>query len=280
MTGPRYLEKFESADAVLSYTWPNKQLQWETRQEVDAAVSRAIGANYSYSHLGYNPGIKGDAREVVRFMNVQNTPALLNTDIDTMRGYLYRIGKGKLFTIDGSSVRRWAWAIINSMPQITFSTGMNRRAPVIIDFSRLSDWMSATQETGSQALSSNITTFTITNDGSAATEEVVIRIRANSATGYHSGIVILNQTNGHSITWNRAAASADDELKLDAGASTVKYSTNNGATYTDDYANVTLGSQQNAFFLLEPGANQIKVTDGGGGTPDASFEWAFYEPFH
>jgi hypothetical protein len=275
----RYLEKFTSIDGLTSYTFPLGAYQWETQQQIRNALSQSVGASYSYNHLGVNPAALNDAQETVRFADKQNTAALLEADIDNLRSKLYSIGKGKLYTLSDDGTRRWAYAQLAGMPKIVVTQVNRRYVPVIVEFIRSSDWHGTTQETGTQALSANITTFTITNPGNAATEEVVIRIRANSATGYHSGIVILNQTNGHSITWNRAAASVDDELKLDGGANSTKYSTNNGASYTDDYVNVTLGAQQNALFLLDAGANQIQVTDGGGGTPDASFEWA-YDPLY
>lgn len=278
-TKPRYLEKFESADAIQTFTFPLRSYQWESRQGIRSALSRAVGASYSYNHFGYNPAAKEDATEVVRFV-AHAVGTDLDDDIDEIRSVLYRIGKGKAFTIDSTGDRRWAWAQIANMPQLAFTPATIRNIPVILEFIRSSDWMAAVANTGSQTLNEAVENFTITNNGNAATEEVVFRIRSSSATGFHSGIEVLNQTNGHRFVWNRDATSVDDELKADCGANTTLFSDNNGSSYVSDWENVVLGSQQNPIFLLDPGANQIKVTDGGGNTPNAAFEWSFFDTFH
>lgn len=77
---------------------------------------------------------------------------------------------------------------------------------------------------------------------------------------------ILNTTNGYQIQTSRAGPAANNWLKIDAGAHSVKYSINSGVTYAGDFDLVTLPGLQRQLMVLDAGNNAFTVTGANGST--------------
>ena len=268
-----YLEKFTSSDGTsVSYTFPLDDMEYNAEQGYRVATAELVGADYSHDFSGSAPWAKGNASEALRFVIWGTSETAAMTEFDTMVSTLRKIGRGKLWALLPDGTRRWAWAKLSGRPSYTEQPLSFYNIPVNLRFERMSDWYAQNATTGSQTVTVTPTTFTITNAGNAPVRNLVFRLRANSATGF-TNPSLTNLTNGYSIASTRDAASGDSELRIDAGAARVQWSTNNGATYADDYALATIGATQVGLFRLEPGANAIRYADGA--TPNVTIEWSF-----
>lgn len=278
MTDPvRYPESFASADGGISYAFPGDGLEWSPSQGFRRSEAAAIGADYAWDHLQGAAWPAAVAEEAVRFVIWGDTAADVDTAFDTCVATLRRIGRGKLWTTDAAGVRRWAWAKLAARPVTTVTVDALFTLPVECIFARYSNWYAESPTTGSQALSASPTTWNITNPGTAPARGIVLRLRSNGATGA-TDPKFENLTNSHEIQTTRDLTGADHELRIDNGAQRVQRSTDDGATYADDWALVTVPADQVALLELEPGINSIRYTDAG--TPDAVAEWSFYPEFY
>lgn len=268
----RYLEKFESDGASVSYTFPLNAYEWQSTQPLRTAYGRVVGANYPHDHYGSLQAPKGRGIESYRAMIVKTSAAAVDTELDNMKEELVNIGRGKLYTLTAAGVRRWATARLAGMPEFSVNPTHINHQPVIVRFDRLSDWKDSSETTGSEL---NITTspkaFTINNPGNAPVYDAVFTIDADTAGGF-SNLAITNSTTGYSITTTRDSAADTDQIVIDCGKGTYEF---NGA---DDFSLVTLGTTQTGFMKLDPGNNSFSVTCDG--TPSYDFAWAFYGNNH
>lgn len=273
----RYLEKFENLAATLSYTFHLRNYEWVSEQQLKTPVAAVAGANYVHDFLGTSPSPKNVSVERVRCLVKKATFAELETEIDNARAYCYRIGLGKLYVLNTDGTRRWAYGRLESMPSVTVASPQGFFSPFIFQFIRVSDWFGTTATTGTRVATVTPDTFTINNPGSAAVDFAVIRFRANTAAGF-TNPVLANLTNGYSISSTRDSASVDSELKIDCERMEVKFSSDNGVNYTDDWALATIAAIQVGLMRFEPGDNTMRYTDGG--TPNLNIEWSFNAPYH
>ena len=274
----RYAEKFESVDASQSYTFPLYAYEYEPSQALRPRIAVAVGADYGLDLAGAARWPKDIAAAAVRFEMVgSSTPGALDTDIDSMMSTLLRIGLGKLFTIDNAGTRRWAYAKLDAVPQVTVRIQEWMRQPVSIHFTRLSDWFASSTTTATRTVTASPETFTITNPGNAPVYRAVFRFRANAAAGF-TNPQLENLTNGYSFSTTRDSASADSEVRVNTETEVVQYSNDDGATYADDYTNFSQLATQAGMMLLDPGDNSMRLTCGG--TPNYDFVHTFYAPYH
>lgn len=276
MTLSRYLEKFESTDASDTYSFPLVAYEWTPNQDLIGSLTQIIGS-YPYDHQEAGMRKKAGAPERVSFKLV-GTPTAITTAWDTLVSTLVEIGYGKLFTKDPDGSRRWAYARLIKVPsrQVNF----HRILQVSVEFVRLSDWYASSSTTGSQKLSATPTNFNITNTGNARTGYVTFRLRSDNA-GANLGFVnpsLTNSTTGQSVASTRDNANANSELRIDTHLHQVRFSSNNGSSYADDMALVTLGTTQTALIELAPGVNAFVYANTG--TPDSTLEWEFYPAYH
>ncbi len=272
----KYLEKFESADAVTSVVFPLNLYEWSSRQDVAAPAGHPVGADYDFDFLGFGKAPKMNAAERVRFASV-GTPASIDSAIQTIRADCYNIGPGKLYTLDNAGARLWAWARITAMPRFTVSFDNPRLTPVGLDFTRMSDWYDDTQTAVTEVITATSGSFVVANAGDAQVKNAIFRFRANTAGGL-SNPALIHASNGHQFSSTRDSSGADDELKVDCGKPSVDWSTDDGVSYADDYANFAIGSLQVAFMILEPGNNTINYTCSG--TPNFDIDYSFYPAYH
>lgn len=277
MAAQRYLEKFTSLDGSATYTFPQYSYEWDSGQSFRPAVAYAVGADYPHDYTGNSRWARGEANETVRFAIVGSSDAAaLDTDIDTMRGTLARIGLGKLYTVGADASERWAYAKLGARPSANVRVGEWMRQPVSLSFVRFSDWLGTSLTSGTVTLNSTPKTFTITNPGNEAVKgaaALLLTLRANASAGF-TNPRLENLTTGHRIDITRTAANSSARSKVDCEKEAVTYSTDGGSSYSNDYSNVTLPVAQIALFALAPGDNSIRYTDGG--SPNGYLDYQFW----
>lgn len=271
----RYPEYFLGSDGSTSYTFPLKQLEYDPQQAYVQALEQLAGADYPFDAYGTSPWPKAHGIETIRFMVANDTPANLDTEIDNLISKLRRGGLGKLYTTDAAAVYRWSYCKLMQRPSSLRKTEMSGYTVVSLQFVRESDWYAASATTATIALAATPQAFTLTNPGNGRVRDITFRLRSNNGTGFtHPSIV--NGTLALTISSARNAASANSELKITTlhGGGLVQYSNDDGVSYTDDYANVTLPSGQVPLMELDAGVNSMSYTDGG--TPNSSLEVSFF----
>lgn len=273
----RYAEKFTDPSGSTSYTFPTDDMEYEPAQAHRPAEAAAVGADYAHDYLGTLRWTKEVAEEPVRVSIWGSTSAAILTEFDTMCQKLINIGLGKLYTVDEAGTERWCWAKLAERPGYHVDASTLFVLPVTLRFRRFSDWYSTTATTGTVSVTVSPKTFTITNPGNARVTNLVVRLRSNNATGF-TNPRLQNLTLNQQFDTTRDAASANSELRLDNEAMRVQWSTDDGSTYADDYANATLPATQVAICELDPGDNSMQYTDGG--TPNFSLEYSFYAQWH
>ncbi len=272
----KYLEKFESVDTVISVIFPLNLYEWSSRQALRLPRGVAVGADYSFDFLGFQPAPKQDGQERLRFASV-GADASIEAEMQLLRADCVQIGRGKLFTLDSSGNRLWAYARLSAMPSFTVSYDRPRITPQGLDFIRMSDWYDDTQTTGTKVVTATSGSFIIANVGNAPVKNAIFRFRANTSAGL-SNPTLSHLGNLHSFSSTRDSSGANDELRVDCGKPSVEWSTDDGATYADDYVNFALGATQVAIFVLEPGSNTINYTCSG--TPNFDIDYSFYPAYH
>lgn len=271
MTAPRYLEKFTSYDGSSTVlTFPLETYEWSGDQPIRNAYRNVIGAHFAYDFHGTGIAPRGIANESIRTSIVKTTSALLEAEFDTLRAKVANIGLGRLYLLDTTGARRWAYARATVIPQSTLGILNTTMAPITLEFERHTDWQGETANTGSQAIVSTPHTHTVANNGNIAQRRVILRIKAASASGFVD-VSILNVTNNYRINTGLSSLSADSEILIDTKRNAVEFSNDNGVTYTNAFGGVSLAATQVGLMQLEPGNNDLRVY----GVTDGSLEWDF-----
>jgi len=276
----RYLEKFTSISGAVSYTFPLNAYEWESVESLRTSFLESVGMDFAYDAIRNAPAPRNVADETVRFMVIGANAAAVDTIVDEMRGKLLNIGRGKLFTLDSSNVRRWCYARLAAMPDIRVSVPAMVHVPAEVQFQRFSPWFSESIAAGYSDIDVATTpkAISVTNAGNVPVKLMIIRFRSDSNAGIPAGgWMLLNSTNGYYFGSSRASVSANSEVKVDTEDLSVKYSNDDGVTYADDFALFLIGSNQGSFFQLEPGVNALVFTSAPG--PDLHISIAFYPPW-
>lgn len=287
---PRRIEKFENLSGSVSVALPLFELEWESAQALRAPQAQPLGTSYSYDLLAGNPALFGAGAERVRCLLYESAgPSTVDSSLDTLMAGVWKIGVGKLFTIDSGGTRRWAYARVQSMPALTWRAGDILSKGVALDLLRLSPWLGTTAITSTRTVTTATDTYTVSNSGNLPATIIEVRFRSNSAAGFTNPKIenlTSVQTPFGSVLYTfesaRDAVSSNGEVRLYTGspveAPSVKYSNDNGSTYADDFAQITLPTVHRVLaFALAPGNNSLKATIGG--TPNVDVEltaWAAY----
>lgn len=265
------LTDFESTDGSRRLVFSRYSHEWESRQQLRTVEAAALGADYAVDLLGTLPAPKGVGEERVRFLLVGDGPAALADALDQLRSTAYGIGTGRLWQERADGLKRWAWARLSNMPEITLGGVHRRHAPVALRFTRLSDWFAADETVVTVRTSTATTSIPLTNPGATVARGITFELRSHGAGGFNQPSLTNDLT---AETWQstRVAANANALLRVDAGRMAVEYSTNLGGTWTDDYANFSTGPLQVGFLRLVPGGQSLTLT----GAPNATLTVRFY----
>jgi len=274
MAGPRHIVRFESVDGLTVVTLPMARAEIESSQELRNALAVAVGMDYAVDLHGTGRAPLGTGRERLRALLAADDATAFDTDADALRADIYSIGRGKLYSADDDGTERWSWARPRAMPDIQLSSRADRLAPVVIEFDRLSDWYDDTQTSIVTALTTDPQTIAVTNSGNADVRAITFLLESGSAGGF-DGPSVSHALTGETWTSTRTAAGALDQLRVNAGAYTVEYTDDDGATWSDDYALFSTGSVQVGFMRFLPGAQSIEVR----GCTNATLTISFYPAF-
>jgi hypothetical protein len=270
---PRIPTTFESTDGTTVLTFGVAEYEWDSAQPLYVPSVPLVGANYAYDQLGSAPPVKQNARETLRFVVYEDTPAEVDTAIDDLMAKCVSIGLGKLWLTASDGSRRWAYARAAAMPALHWAAGDILRKAVSLDFDRSSDWYAASQTISSNDLASDPDTFTINNPTGSDILNAVVKLSGVWA----SPVTIENTTNGYGIVYSGDdGASSDDVVRFDAGTGRIDRSDDAGATWTPDYASYApFAAGQVQIMILDPGDNDFSVDNANGATVVVSFYSAF-----
>lgn len=270
----RYAEKFEGLTGTPSYTFPTEMMEYDPQQSYRQVFHQPVGASYSYDPTGTKKWPSEMGVETVRFKLYATTPDLISAAFDTMLTTLRGVGLGKLFTTNGAGERRWCYAKLAGRPEFPTGVKLPRFPQVICTFIRMSDWF-GTVVTGTHVITtSQFVNFVV--GGNAPTSNWVLRLRSNGNPGWAAGLIL--SVGSTVFTTSRAATNANHELKIDNERQQVLWSTNDGSSYTDDYANVILDAAQIDFLEFGPGNNSTLVSVSGG--TNFNLDYSIYPAFY
>ena len=272
MATPRYLEKFtDTTGSAIVYTFPLNQYEWESApQPVSTPFSPLAGAHYDYDMLGTSLAVKRNGIETVRYI-AKGTAAEIQDKIAEARQKCYRIGRGKLWALDSTGDRWWAYARQMDMPDFRLNSPFI--VPVSHRFARMSDWYNDTQITGDVTLNANPTAFSIDTLGNAKVYDAIFIFK-----GTFVNPTLTNSTNGYIMASARDGSAAGHYLRFDCGKHRVEWSTNSGSSYDGDYANFTRQTAQVHLMVLEPGSNSFSCAFGG--VPSGTLSYSLYPAYH
>lgn len=274
---PRYLEKFEDLTGSVTYTFPEDAYRYSPEQAFRLPMQAFAGADYAHDFLGLARAPKEPGAEEVSFLLWASTYTALETAWDDLCKKLINTGLGKLWTVDAASNRRWCYARLEGLPSRVVEATTYFQLGVTCRFRRLSDWFASAAVTATTVINSASVDVVINNTGNANSRNLVLRLRSNSSAGF-TNPTVTNVTTGDSVSLARTATSTNDEIKVDCFAHRVLFSSNDGASYADDWSKVTLGSTQTALLELVPGNNTLRFASGG--TPSYNVDHTFYPAFH
>lgn len=261
----RYLSRFQSADGTsFVYSFPTKQYEYQSTQEVISPVGGAIGADYGVRMLGTSdPVVLENGHERVRALYVGADTAQ-DTEADNARNKLYRGAFGKLYSVGADGTERWAYAELSEMPGITVSFRDVNIQPMAFGFNRYSPWFGTAQASGQVAITAATVSFNVVNPSSLYSRHITIQIQAGGSGGVRNGSA-SNTTTGDIYQFTGTAVSANDIRKLDTRVPWAARSTAVSPAYTSDIANYTTPptTQRYLSFRLAPGTNTIQYVNGG-----------------
>lgn len=274
MAGPRHITRFKSVDGLTVATLPTARAEVESSLELRNALVQAVGMDYAVDLHGTGKAPVGVGVERYRALMTAASDTALDTTADALAAAIWEIGRGKLWSVGADGTERWAWARAVAIPRPVVSYQSLRSGAVVVEFRRLSDWYAATETSVVVALTGSPQSVAVTNDGTIDARAVTFLLEADAAGGF-SAPSFSHPLTGETWASTRVAGGANDALRVDAGKYTVEYTTDNAATWADDYANFSQGSLQVGFMRLLPGAQTLTVT----GCPDATLTITFSAPF-
>lgn len=258
--------------------FPTEALEWETSQSFRTAFEEIPFADYQYDLLGTRRGPRDLATESIRFVKIGNSGPEVFAWIQQLRGLLARVGRGRLWIRDGNGTRYWAYARPSEMPDITFGVAEIRHVPVTLRFARFSDWYAEHASTESFTVTTSPTAGNLISSGQVETAKLVIRLFASAGTVVNPAL--KNQTNGTSIQILRTFSSPNQIEEIDCQNLRVRYSSDGGATWSDDWAKAVIGDTQVVPFMISPGLNVINISfDPSSTSPQLMVTFTWYEAF-
>jgi hypothetical protein len=259
-------------------TFPLAEFEYEEEQGLYVPAAALTGGHYDLDQLGTASPVKQSAMLRISARVVEDTPDEVDAAVQNILARCWSIGRGKLWTrgrVSAAEVLRWAWARPLAMPRVEWAAGGIVTKDLRLAFRRMSDWYGDTLAAYTGASAVAITTdpqvVTITNAGDAKVFNAIITL-----SGTYTNPVIANAANSYQLESTRTGASANDQLRFDAGARRVERSTDGGSTWAGDYGAFVRPAGQIQLFVLEPGDNDLTITGVTTGTLDVSFYPAFH----
>jgi len=276
----RWVEGFSKADGTGLLAFSRLSHEWTPSQPLDVPIESVVGADYGINLLGGGPMPKRPGRERVRFL-VRHADGgeSIDEQVDTLSAALRRYGLGRLWQVVegyGSQQRRWAYAQVVAMPDMTYGVRDREYVPVSIEFVRLSDWHAEAETVETLAVGASPAVMEVVNAGTADARDLTVELASESASGYVNP-TIKNTTTSEWVALALTGATASHRLRVDTGRAAVEQSTDAGVTWASAYTALSMGATQSGLLTLVPGSNYIEIT--ADGMPDMTATARFYAPF-
>lgn len=274
MAPRRYFIRFEKADGSQVAVFKSNRYEYEQQQSFQLAGMPLTGESYTFDNQGFEPSIKTNASERVKFLDVDENDAL-DDDIDLFKS-IANWGLGKIVTKGANGIERWAWGRPTDMPALTFTVEQIMHAPIMINFERSSDFFGVAHDELFNIADPQ--TIVVTNNGNATARDPVIILKGPATANVsiiNNSALLPGTTTPYKLESTRVLAASTDWLKFDAARNEVMRSTNSGGTWTDDSGNVVLQSGQVRMMIFPPGANSLTIDNVSG-----DVEVLFTEAWH
>lgn len=253
----RWLSRVEKLDGSRTVIFPTHRYEYEQAQALQSAMMQLVGEDYAFDQLGDAPALKENGSERVRFLDVGDAEDI-DDDVDKFKE-IAGWGTVKVIT-SGAAGERWAKARPEAMPQISFTVDNLRHMPVMMTFTRSTNWFVVESE-DEFTLSSDPETIVVTTPGNAIALDPIIIIK-----GPFNGLKITNlsaflegTTTPYILETSSVGTTAADWIKFDARQNSVELSDDSGATWADDSFNYVLQPGQLRLMILNAGANSLAI---------------------
>lgn len=276
-TGPRLPWKFESYDSSIVVYFTDREVEWDTSHPTQQSLASIPGTAYALDQRRRSPSLVDVRRDTIRHLVDESCGDDIDEYIRTTRAKARRIGQGRLWSTHPNG-DHWTVARLVDVPEFDLGKLGELPIPAIWTFDGLTDWYGKNPITNQGVTGVTTTTrdITVVNPGDLPQPLMVMRWRANTSGGIVAPSV-QNLTNGYSIGSLRNSASVNSEIRIDTNDLSMRYSNDNGSTYTNDYANRVIGNNQALWMVLDPGTNTLRLSSGG--TPNYDFELSFYAAY-
>lgn len=261
-----------------TYEWPRYRLEYDATQPLTLALVDLPGADFAYDQLEDLPAVRGPGAHTIRYLLI-GEPAELRQEVDTLRSICYYNARGWLHLADEDGTERRCYARLSAMPDVKLTPKDRQTAPQILTFTSLSDFYELTSidehDGAVQVVASDPDTLVVNNPGNARILNPKITIKGTFA-GLRIENASLNVPNSDpAVPWafetSTVGAGAADWLEIDAGANSVRFSDDAGATWEDASDDVVLQDGQVGLFAFGPGANNLTIEGANGATVDIEF---------
>ncbi len=273
-----YIYKFTNDAGTDSYQWKTNRFEQSDAQGLITPFVQPAQTDFAIDMLGTRPGYRMNAVHTIRVMPVLESAHISEVERQQMVAKLWKLGGGKLWTLQSDGSVLWAKGRIAAMSSIDTNVEMENYFSAVAEFQRSSDWFASSQAAPTAShINSSPTTITVNNPGNYPTRNVVCRIRSNGTTGWGSSLLIENLTNSQSIlVTGHAASLANNEIKISFGANSIVMSADDGVTYPVNlWPDTTIGAQK-GLGNLAAGDNSIRYTTA---SPDFNVEFVFDVPY-
>lgn len=274
MAGTRILDAFEATDLGTIYQVPRTMLEMDIAQQYRQTIVDALGQDFAVDLFGLSSWTKKPGLVTGRWLVAAQTESAVDTAIAAMLAAFRTTGRGKLWTRGADGTRQWAYAKVAQRPDTPVGWDKPFWVPVQSQWITFSNWLREAQATGTIVITASGQTFTINNPGNAYVKGaggLVLRLRANTATGIINPQIVNNTTN-EQCSSTTDSASANGELMWDFEKMQFRYSADDGASYSSDWANITIPAGQ-AGITLKPGDNTFTYT--GGASQSLNLDYSF-----
>jgi hypothetical protein len=266
------------------------------------ALATPIGADGAFDLHGDARSPLDVGRARIDLTLTAATTTALDTVISTLlqaaRGSTRSKGLRKLWrhSVSDEADARFTWARLASRPDLHLSADHVLYKPVSLDF-RLPDpkfyealtssWLTANGYTpytlvneveigqpvspylvcAQFSITTTPYTFTLKNAGALESRRLIFLLRSMATPGTYgmTNPKIENLTTGQEWSSTRDSLSSDQRLSVNCspGLGRARWTTDGGAQWFDDSANLSLGATQAVIMELQPGDNSMRYTDGG-----------------
>lgn len=277
---------FASFDAAVDASdyWPTvvsgDGAFWSSQNGAVTAYSQGVGQSFATDMMS-DHAVIGTAKETVRGTLYASTTATLSEALFRLRATLEQIGQGYLeLEVDPGVTYRYAEARYTGISW-QFSPDNIFHVDVVINFDRTSPWRSSATTWDEKTVTATTATQNLTYGGWARTQNIIFTLTPlDNSTPMTQPVTVTNSVTGMTFTYTRSFTVTTERARINCQAGTCEYSSDSGATWSDDGANLTIPATQDGIMDLVPqsaGAQDMDITCAG--TPNFKLKTEWYTEF-